>query len=118
MHLVTRILHCNLLRQQQHRPFTRAISRGPGFQADQAQDAGSIDDPAAVAGRVRDLSEELLNSVFAAEKDGTRVDIPKYSVKREALVWLKHIEEWDHKRKAKKEEQCPMRQEGRRVLTW
>ncbi len=67
---------------------------------------------------MRDLSEELLNGVFTAEEDGTRVDVPKYSVKREALVWLKHIEEREQKRKAKKQEQCPMRQEGRRVLTW
>lgn len=77
MHLIARILHSNLFRQQHHGPFTRAVGCCTGFQADQAQHARCVDDPAAVAGGVGWLGEELLDGVFAAEEDGAGVDVPK-----------------------------------------
>ena len=85
VHLLARVLDRNLFRQQDHRAFTGAICGRPGLQAHEAEHASGVDDPAAVAGGVRGLGEELLDGVFTAEEDGAGVDSP--GVKGGVLSW-------------------------------
>ena len=76
MNLIARVIRRDLPREVHTRALGRAVGARTGGGAGDAEDGGDVDDPAAVAGGVRGLAEELGEGVFAAVEDACAVDAP------------------------------------------
>ena len=73
MYFLFRILNRNLLGQQHHGSFARAICACSRLLPHKAKYGRRIDNPSFVSGRVYPLGKELANGVLAPKEDGASI---------------------------------------------